>query len=414
MTRFARTESLADSSGTFTSGRSFRGRLLAFFAAPLHEAIHLQHRIEGSDVVNVDLAIETYLEQRADSVELLGFHEYGGFEGAVSGSGKEYDRICPPSREPKATDVETDRVCVARGARLIETGAGRLAVSVRPSRSSIRDESWIEVLAFDAGLAKEALDQILESMLELNVYRGKVITLSGDRYSGPSQIHFTNIDVPRAEDIILPESHLGFIARTALDVHRHRERLLAAGHHLKRGILFHGPPGTGKTLTVRYLLGELEEHTRILLRGGGYGHLQTALRLARELSPAVLVLEDVDLIGVERSTSDTPAAAHGVARRTRRTRPEDRGPHHADDQSTRGPGAGARVPPRARRSDDPDPAAGAAGAAPTPRTLRAEHGTRSRLRAGRAADRGMLERVPRGAGASRAAPRHRGAPGPGP
>jgi Cdc6-like AAA superfamily ATPase len=31
--------------------------------------------------------------------------------------------------------------------------------------------------------------------------------------------------------------------------------LLAAGQHLKRGLLLYGPPGTGKTHTMRYLVG---------------------------------------------------------------------------------------------------------------------------------------------------------------
>ena len=65
---------------------------------------------------------------------------------------------------------------------------------------------------------------------------------------------------------------------------RHRDRLLASGQHLKRGLLLYGPPGTGKTHTVRYLLGRTAggdrrpadrrrpaPHRRGLLGGPGAG-----------------------------------------------------------------------------------------------------------------------------------------------
>jgi ATP-dependent 26S proteasome regulatory subunit len=51
------------------------------------------------------------------------------------------------------------------------------------------------------------------------------------------------------------------IERHALSVADHRARLLAAGQHLKRGLLLYGPPGTGKTHTTRYLLGRMTDYT---------------------------------------------------------------------------------------------------------------------------------------------------------
>jgi len=57
--------------------------------------------------------------------------------------------------------------------------------------------------------------------------------------------------------------------RHALGVAAHRDALLEAGQHLKRGLLLYGPPGTGKTHTTRYLVAQMDGYTRLLLTGTG-------------------------------------------------------------------------------------------------------------------------------------------------
>jgi ATP-dependent 26S proteasome regulatory subunit len=91
------------------------------------------------------------------------------------------------------------------------------------------------------------------------------------------------------------------IERHALGVAAHREALLAAGQHLKRGLLLYGPPGTGKTHTTRYLLGQMTEYTRLVLTGRALVAVGAVTDLARALLPAVVVLEDVDLVAEDRS-----------------------------------------------------------------------------------------------------------------
>jgi cell division protease FtsH len=101
--------------------------------------------------------------------------------------------------------------------------------------------------------------------------------------------------------VILPEGTLERLERHALGIAEHADRLRAAGRHLKRGILLHGPPGTGKTLSVNYVLGAMPGRTTILLTGRSLGLIEEALGIARDLEPATVVFEDVDLVAGERT-----------------------------------------------------------------------------------------------------------------
>ena len=79
------------------------------------------------------------------------------------------------------------------------------------------------------------------------------------------------------------------------------QRLRAAGRHLKRGLLLYGPPGTGKTYTVQYLCSQMPDRTTIVISGQAMGSLGQAAAIARTLQPSMLVLEDVDLVAMERT-----------------------------------------------------------------------------------------------------------------
>jgi ATP-dependent 26S proteasome regulatory subunit len=109
--------------------------------------------------------------------------------------------------------------------------------------------------------------------------------------------------------VILPDGTLERLERHAIGIAEHAERMRAAGRHLKRGALLHGPPGTGKTLSINYLLGAMPGRTTVVLTGRGLGLIEDALRIARDLAPATVVFEDVDLVAAERTL---PMGDHGV------------------------------------------------------------------------------------------------------
>ncbi|MEO5958667.1 MAG: ATP-binding protein, partial [Opitutaceae bacterium] len=69
-----------------------------------------------------------------------------------------------------------------------------------------------------------------------------------------------------------------------------------------------GPPGTGKTHTIHYLAGELPQHTTLLIASEQVGLLGEYMQLARFLQPAIVVIEDADLIARARETMNSPCA----------------------------------------------------------------------------------------------------------
>jgi len=151
------------------------------------------------------------------------------------------------------------------------------------------------------GAADATLAELRGLMLERDVFRGKVITLETEPMTERSRVRFVRRPALGADDLVLPPGVLERIERHVLGPTRHRAALQAAGRHLARGLLLWGPPGTGKTLTVRYLTARLTEATVIILAGPALGLAGAFGGLARRLAPAVVVLEDVDLVAEERS-----------------------------------------------------------------------------------------------------------------
>jgi len=82
---------------------------------------------------------------------------------------------------------------------------------------------------------------------------------------------------------------------------RQRPRLAQLRQATKKGLLFYGPPGTGKTHTIHYLAKALPGHTTLLITAEQVGLLAEYMTLARLLQPSLVVIEDVDLIGGDRS-----------------------------------------------------------------------------------------------------------------
>jgi hypothetical protein len=158
----------------------------------------------------------------------------------------------------------------------------------------------IEIAGLPVAEAQGILAELDQLRAELNVYRGHLLDVTLDPMGGVI-LSFGGPPGIERDNVVLPAAVLARIERHALAVADHRDALLAAGQHLKRGLLLYGPPGTGKTHTTRYLLGQMTGYTRLVLTGRSLVAVGEVTDLARALLPAVVVLEDVDLVAEERS-----------------------------------------------------------------------------------------------------------------
>jgi hypothetical protein len=191
--------------------------------------------------------------------------------------------------------------CVSTGVFLASRdGAPLVLVLSRLERPFGENLLRLEGVCPKEGLISAVLADVRLAMRERNVYRGQVISLHGGE-DRQTTVGFHHLPQITRDGVVLPAGTIERLERHAMGVAAQAQRLRAAGRQLKRGILLHGPPGTGKTLTVNYLLGAMPGRSTVLLTGRSLGLIEPAVAIARELTPATVVLEDVDLVATERT-----------------------------------------------------------------------------------------------------------------
>jgi hypothetical protein len=190
--------------------------------------------------------------------------------------------------------------CLKLALLLVSDARGRYVLMIQ-GPGEHHQSLEVEVAGLPVEQAQAVLGELDQLRAELNVYRGHVLDVTISPF-GEVDLAFLPLPALSRDQVVLPEAVLGRVERHALGVAAHRDALLAAGQHLKRGLLLYGPPGTGKTHTTRYLIGQMAGYTRFVLTGRALLGVGAATELARDLQPSVVVLEDVDLVAEDRST----------------------------------------------------------------------------------------------------------------
>jgi cell division protease FtsH len=290
----------------------FRKRLRQHFDEDPDQLPTLTEKFPTHDHANVQMAVESELSHQDCSVESFGVsspHPYmpvslsmltskakSGLMGgdAVSEGPIQYVNIT----------LDDDRVvpCVQSGLFLVKRGGEPLAILITGPMKDFHPmaQVGIEVMARSREAAERLLARFRTAIRKESVYRGHIISLA-ETHTGGVEVKFHRLPSVNRDSIILPQGLLERIERQTVRFSQLSDKLLSAGRHLKRGILLHGRPGTGKTLTAMYVAQAIRNRTVLLLTGRGQGMIEQSCALARALQPAIVILEDVDLVAEERT-----------------------------------------------------------------------------------------------------------------
>jgi len=254
--------------------------------------------------VNLQTALNAWSQEPGRDVAVHGFtipphHPAVTLQQIVTGHGMPWLTLSAPAFADLANGPGSTLACLERALLLVSDADGRYVVMVSATSEHGPPSLEVEIAGLEVETAQAVHARLAELRGQLNVYRGHVIEVGLNSMGGVS-LDFGEVPQLARDDVVLPEAVIGRVERHALGIAAHRDALLGAGQHLKRGLLLYGPPGTGKTHTMRYLIGQMTGYTRFVLTGRSLQAIGGVTEFARDLQPAVLVLEDVDLVAEHR------------------------------------------------------------------------------------------------------------------
>lgn len=277
----------------------------AHFGQPADELPVVQETIEAHRSVDVDIALGEIVAKDPHG-QLLGIgggdqRHHSSLSDLMAQAGWGQFRQGQVDRLNLATGPDSERATVAFGLHLFTFDGSPVAVLQRAGNPQYHSQARLEVLTQTPEVASALLAEVRELSLARSVLRGQVITFSGNAYEHSlSGITFVRRPDLPADKVVLPEGTLDQVRAHVVGLAEHRDALRSRGQHLKRGVLLYGPPGTGKTHTVRHLIGAVTDTTVVLLSGTQLAFVAQAAQIARAHEPAIVVLEDCDLIAEDR------------------------------------------------------------------------------------------------------------------
>jgi hypothetical protein len=291
---------MVDESGPSAAGL----KVMAHLGCELADVVPVTERFPLWEHVNLQRGVDAYLAAHGSGEGWIGLG--GGFHrphenmlSLISSSGASRVSAATYGTAPAGPDELTEVVVLGLMLTAAPDGAP-VVIGIRAEQDYSPVYAGLELLAADRAAAIATRDEIDRLIRTHNVFRGQVMSFSESEHYGNELVSFLPRPAVTAADVVLPDGVLATIEGHVVGVADWSQDLLSAGQHLKRGLLLYGPPGTGKTHTVRYLMRRQAESTVILLTGTSIRFIDRAAALARRLQPSIVVLEDVDLVGMDR------------------------------------------------------------------------------------------------------------------
>jgi hypothetical protein len=277
----------------------------AHFGGPSGELPVLADRLEAPEHPNVQRCVDELAADGWQAVGLpLDLRHHGGFSLSALARPRSGD-IEPGPIEYVDMPIGPDETmpCAQMALYLGRWEGTPIGVLLVSGDERMRDPGLtVEVMAPDRERAGAFLRHLRRRRAELNVYRGRTVSFTFSPF-GRVGLGFVTVPVIERHQVILPEADLVAIEEHTVGMAERAGALRAAGRHIRRGLLLYGPPGAGKTLSVMYLCNRMPERTTVVLNGPNTAALGQAVALAESLAPAMVVLEDVDLVAEDRTRS---------------------------------------------------------------------------------------------------------------
>ena len=161
----------------------------------------------------------------------------------------------------------------------------------------------------DKEVANAWLDRLIRNGRGIdNPFRGRFVRAWVPTRTDTVWFSVEKIAGTARDDLVLPTDVWDEVDRSVRAVFDRRELLASAGLSTNRGVLLAGPPGTGKTALCRALANELVGPVTVVFCEASvvHGSVSALYRELEYLSPALVVMEDLDLaIGQRRSSASS-------------------------------------------------------------------------------------------------------------
>lgn len=155
----------------------------------------------------------------------------------------------------------------------------------------------LDVFAKTQAQSDKILEEILNRITTRNIYKNQRISLTG------STVSFVSDPPVSFDEVVLPLKTLEVFKNNTIDIFTNAEKLKGLGFPLKRGILLEGEPGVGKTKLFKALSSYgIGKFTSIFVGSRRFEEdfITHMFQCARDLTPAVIFLEDLDMWGSSR------------------------------------------------------------------------------------------------------------------
>jgi ATP-dependent Clp protease adapter protein ClpS len=280
-----------------------------FAGIPRDQLVATSRQFPGHMRADVQAAVDRLFS--GSPIRFFGIYERHRYETLTIAALTKYDEVAHAIAPAQYHDVDIGEVepvkCLNNGFWLCVAGDLRHAVLLSAHREYGEEVGVRVEIAVPAGttgveFVKSCFSELENTVSAAHSYRGKVLSFDADaNYRGRSRgLMVHKLPPVRRENVILPEVTVRLLDRNVLSFVGSRPQLRRLGQSTRKGILLYGPPGTGKTHTIRYLASNLPGHTTLIITAAQVALLGHYMSLARLLQPAMVVIEDVDLIARDR------------------------------------------------------------------------------------------------------------------